>query len=187
MRPPSIFYAQQKPRTFDARHRGVVAIARNHQDWFGFAPICFIPACRRAGRCCGDAQKGRFYLPPCVGHYHEEARYLSLSPGGVRDQHQAVEAELAAEGRPPRQPLRPEDWAPPAGQWRWWSVTVLEALYGTSPAALARLRRPPTVRGPGPWERDPDAFGRYMAEGDWRNPAGVCRREPVLIGGRWVE
>jgi len=26
-----------------------------------------------------------------------------------------------------------------------------------------------------------------MAEGDWRNPAGVCRREPVLIGGRWVE
>ena len=74
MRPPSIFYAQQKPRTFDARHRGVVAGVRNHQDWFGFAPICFIPACRRAGRCCGDAQKGRFYLPPCVGHYHEEAR-----------------------------------------------------------------------------------------------------------------
>ena len=28
---------------------------------------------------------------------------------------------------------------------------------------------------------------QVMAEGDWRNPAGVCRREPVLIGGRWVE
>jgi hypothetical protein len=89
MRPPSIFYAQQKPWTFDARHRGVVAIVRNHQDWFGFAPICFIPACRRAGRCCGDAQKGRFYLPPCLGHYWEEGRYLSFSPGGLRDQHQA--------------------------------------------------------------------------------------------------
>lgn len=183
-RPPSIHYTRQQPARFDERHLERIARYRRLQDWFGAAPICFVARCRRTGRCSGDPQKGRFYLPPCVGHYREEFRFLVLAPGGVR-------ARMIAAGRWPRPSgAAAPDEAPgsaPAAAPPQALPTVIGWFYGTDAQVLRRLRRAAHMRSPGGWETDPEGFARYMAEGDWRNPEQVCRREPAPMHGRWVE
>ena len=71
--PPSIHYTTQKPATFNEQHLAQIQITRLQ---IGAPPICFLPECRRAGRCRGNPQKGRFYLPPCFGHYRQEFRFM---------------------------------------------------------------------------------------------------------------
>ena len=182
LRPPSIFYTRQKRRSFDAAHLERIERYREFADMFGLAPICFVRSCRRAGRCAGDPQQGRFYLPPCFGHYREEIRFLASRLGGIED-------PLLATGRLPRHDAEP---APAASETQKneplpHGSTVLGALYGTAPETLKRLRRPAHVPGPGGWERDPEGFFASMAKGDWRNPEKVCARPPVKMGDRWVD
>ena len=178
----SIIYTRQKPRVFDAAHLRRIAEHRELADVVGLAPICFVAACRRAGRCAGDPQKGRFYLPPCFGHYREEIRFLMAAPGGIKDQ-------LAASGRVPGARPEPEPAASEAEEKAPGrpGETLLGWLYGTAPETLKRLRRPAHVPGPGEWERDPEGFAFYMGQGDWRNPEKVCHRPPVKMGNRWVD
>src|SRR4051812_14833339 len=84
-RRPSIDYTTQEPAEFSEQDLREIQITRLQMKWFGAPPICFLPECRRSGQCRGDPQKGRFYLPPCFGHYREEHRFMVLAPGGVQD------------------------------------------------------------------------------------------------------
>src|SRR4051812_18098489 len=94
-RRPSIHYTRQPPGEFGERQLREIHATRLRMEWFGAPPICFLPECRRANQCRGNPHKGRFYLPPCFGHYREEYRFLVLARGGVLDL--LEEAGLAAE------------------------------------------------------------------------------------------
>ena len=123
MLPPSIFYTRQRQRPFNERHLKDIEGTRQMMDWFGAAPICFEPRCRRAGRCAGDPRQGRFFMPPCFGHYREELRFF-------------VAAVLHC-------PEFAEQVHPKRGR------TVIAAAYGEAAPILERLRRSPHVPGPG--------------------------------------
>jgi hypothetical protein len=105
--PPSIHYTTQKPATFNERHLAQIQVTRLQMEWFGAPPICFVPECRRAGRCRGNPQKGRFYLPPCFGHYRQEFRFMLSAPGGIKDLRRRRDASaLMAVHRRPSIPSR---------------------------------------------------------------------------------
>ena len=156
--------------------------SRGVHEWLGLPLICCEPGCRRARRCRGDVKDGKFGLLPCFWHYREEMRFLLFSPGAVMQ----LWKEIAPQDRGSADPDAPEpalEYIPPDTS----QPTLLEMIFGSDAAAFARLRRPKHGKRPGSWERDPEAFERYFMSGDWRDPGDVCRREPVRMGGRWVE
>jgi hypothetical protein len=117
---------------------------------------------------------------PCFWHYRPEMRFLLYSPGGflalLDEQPQHGDTEAGQRAVPEGRKRRGHE--PP---------TLLELLFGSSRAALARLTRPRDTPPPGDWVRDPEEFERYFMAGDWRKPEGVCYRPPVRYGERWVD
>jgi hypothetical protein len=155
---------------------------RGFYERMGLPLICHDRACRRARRCRGDVKDGKLGALPCFWHYREEMRFLLFSPGALMQLWEEVVPQAPGSADPdapePTVGYIPSDPNKP---------TLLELIFGSDAKALAKLRRPKHGKRPGSWERDPEAFERYFMSGDWRDPGDVCRREPVLMGGRWVE
>jgi hypothetical protein len=180
-RRPSVDYVTQPPCELDEGHLAEIHLTRLRMEWFGAPPICFLPECRRAGQCCGDPQKGRYYLPPCFGHYREEVRFMIFAPGGMADV--LEEAGLATEA----DEAEDDDSEPLPEHLPKDTLTVLELYYGPGAKKYERLRRSPQVLGPGGWEIDPEGFDRYIEAGDWRHPEGVCYRPPMRYRNRLID
>jgi hypothetical protein len=180
-RRPSIDYTRQQPGEFNERHLREIQLTRLQMEWFGAPPICFLPECRRAGQCRGNPQNGRFYRPPCFGHYREEFRFMIFGPGGLLEV--LKEAGLPTDAGE----AESEESEPLPEHLPRSTRTVLELFYGPGAKKYERLRRSPHVRGPGGWEIDPEGFARYIEAGDWRNPEGVCYPPPIRYGNRLVD
>jgi hypothetical protein len=183
LRRPSIEYTTQPPPPeFTEGQLAEIHMMRLRMEWFGAPPICFLPECRRAGQCRGDPRKGRFYLPPCFGHYRQEYRFLMFGPGGLKHVLKEVGLPIEAGDGNESKASKPLPEHLPKSV-----MTVLDWFYGPGPKKYERLRRSPRVRGPFGWERDPEGFARYIEAGDWRNPEGVGYRPPVRYGNRLID
>jgi hypothetical protein len=162
------------PHTFQGRYDAFVIAARAIMEALGFVPICPERGCARARRCCGPVSVNHFANPPCFRQYREEVRFLLASPVGLH----AVVQFVAGMDDPGRKPIGPgvESWL--MRVLAFWSAPpvpgpkphAIDALYGSSPEARARLRRPKDVRSTVSWESNLDRFAGYMASGDWRVP-----------------
>jgi hypothetical protein len=128
----------------------------------------------------------RFVNPPCFRQYRAEVRFLLWSPVGIEALEQAADGKVDG----PDYPVGPglAAWfdrleallsSPP----RKPPPKLIDALFGSSPEARARLRRPKDVRCTTGWESDLDLFAGYIASGDWRVPL-LCDdpRQPRSAG-----
>lgn len=169
------------PGTYEGRYAAEILALRFTMEKLGFVPLCPERRCARARRCCGPLNVHRFVNPPCFRQYREEVRFLLYSPFGQF----ALEALANGEDDGPDYPVGPgtEAWlerfeaainAPTDAK-----ATPLDRLYGSSPEARARLRRPKDVRCTQGWERDLDRFAGYMASGDWRVPLLAADAPPT--------